>query len=167
VTRAGEVAVTPRRVRRTARLARRLMPPDGDLDQWLRNLSEQRMRPIRAAAGDLSATPGLTGMCVIRDDADYIVVDAAASPARQVMFLCHEVAHLLLGHQGEVASSDLIARATPDLPPGLRTRVLTRHEHSSPEEHAAEELATLLSLEHARRQRAQELRVNAISARLR
>jgi len=167
MTRTREVALTPRRVRQTARLARRLMPPDGDLEGWLHNLGEHRNRPVKATVGDLSGTPGLTGMCLIRDDADYIVVDAAASPARQVMFLCHEVAHLLLGHEGEVASSDLVAQATPDLPPALRARVLTRHAHDNLEEHAAEELATLLTLEHARRQRAHELRANAISARLR
>lgn len=167
MTRAPGVVLTPRRVRQTARLARRLMPADGDLSGWLRNLGEHRNRPIKAAARDLSTTPGLTGMCLIRDDADYIVVDATASPARQVMFLCHEIAHLLLGHEGEVASSDLVAQATPDLPPALRARVVTRHEHNTSEEHAAEELATLLTLEHARRQRAQELRANAISARLR
>jgi len=162
-----ETSLTPRQVRRAARLARRLMPHDGDLNIWLRNLSEHRNRPIKATVGDLSATPGLSGMCVIRDDGDFIILDASASPTRRLVFLCHEVAHLLLGHQGEVASSDLVARATPDLPPGLRSRVVTRHEHDSLEEQAAEELATLLSLEHARRQRAQELRSNAISARLR
>lgn len=165
--RTRETSLTRRQVRQTARLARRLMPPDGDLDIWLRNLSEHRHRPVKATVGDLSGFPGLSGMCVIRDDGDYIILDATASPTRRLVFLCHEVAHLLLGHQGEVASSELVARATPDLPPELRARVVTRHEHNSPEEHAAEELATLLSLEHARRQRAQELRSNAVSARLR
>ena len=167
MTRTREASPTRRQIRKTARLARRLMPRDGDVDVWLRNLSEHRHRPIKATVGDLSGSPGLSGMCVIRDDGDYIILDASASPTRRLVFLCHEVAHLLLGHEGEVASSDFVARATPDLSPGLRTRVVTRHEHDSPEEQAAEELATLLSLEHARRQRAQELRSNAVSARLR
>ena len=158
---------TPRRVRQTARLARRLMPDDGDLDGWLQNLGEHRKRPIRLIVQPLGAGSGLSGMCVVRDEADYIVLDAAATPSRRALVLAHEVAHLLLEHHGEAASSEVVARVAPDLSPGLVSRVLTRHGYDSAEEQDAEELATLLAVEHARRQRAQELKANAVSARLR
>ena len=156
-----------RRVRATARLARRLMPPDGDLDVWLQNLGQHRNRPIRLIVQTLAPGSGLSGMCLVRDDADYVVLDAAASPSRRALVLAHEVAHLLLEHDGEAASSEVVAQVAPDLSPGLISRVLTRDGYNSVDEQDAEELATLLAVEHARRQRAQELRANAVSARLR
>lgn len=158
---------TPRRVRQTARLARRLMPSDGDLDVWLQNLGEHRKRPIRLIIQPLGAGTGLSGMCVVRDDADYIVLDAAGSPSRRALVLAHEVAHLLLEHDGKAATSQVVAQVAPDLSPGLISRVLTRDGYDSFEEQDAEELATLLAVEHARRQRAHELKSNSVSARLR
>lgn len=154
-------------VSKAARRALRVMPKDGDLEQMLSNLGTQRGRPIKVIEHDFGPPGGPSGQWYVMKDRDYIVIDKSASPSRRAVILTHEIAHMVLGHGGEAARSDLIRVVAPDLDPALVERVLHRESYSTDDEAIAEEVATLLAVEHGRRRRAAELRTNPISARLR
>lgn len=157
---------THTKVGKATRAALRLMPKDGDLDQMLQNLAEWRGRPITVVKHHLHEDGLPSGLWLIRKDDDCIMVEADAGPSRQAVILSHEIAHMMLGHEGS-SVPDLVQQATPDLYPSLVERVLRRDSHDSRDESAAEEVATLIAVELRRRQRNAELRVNPVSARLR
>lgn len=144
------------KIRRAVRLARRLMPSDGDLNGMLVNLSRHRSRPLTLIEGPASGSLGRSGLCLVTDEADYILLEPGASPSRRATIICHEVSHLLLGHEGG-SSSELAASLAPDLSPSLVARMLGRHSYVTLEEKEAEVTATLLVTEHVRRQRAVQL----------
>ena len=150
--------------RQAAKQARQLMPADGDLDALVSTVATRRGRPITVLDTELDG--GLTGLWIATPTSDYIVIDQGCTASRRAAVLCHEVAHMLLGHLGAPVSEDL-ATLAPTLRPTLAGRFLTRHGYTEPDEHAAEHLATYLVAEHARRERAAQLRQNPISARLR
>jgi hypothetical protein len=145
-----------RMIRRAVRLAQRLMPSDGDLDGLLANVSRHRGRPLTLLEGSMSRSLGRSGLCLITDDADYILLEPRTSPSRRATIICHEVSHLLLGHEGD-SSSDITTRMAPDLDPSLVARMLARHSYMTLEEEEAEVMATLLVTEHVRRQQAARL----------
>lgn len=153
---------TPERA--AAKQARQLMPPDGNLDGLLSNVAIHRQRQLTVLDTDLGE--GLTGLWIATPGRDYIVIDKACTASRRAAVLCHEIAHMLLGHLGAPIGDDLTTLA-PTLRPSLAARFLTRQGYSEPDEHAAEYLATHLVAEHARRERAAQLRQNTVSARLR
>lgn len=154
------------KVSKAARAALRLMPGDGNLDQLLRNLAQRRGRPITVVERKLHENGLPSGLWVICKDSDCIMVEADAGPSRQAVILSHEIAHMMLGHEGS-SVSDLVRQVTPDLNPALIERVLRRDSHDTCDESDAEEVATLIAVELRRRQRNAELRANPISARLR
>ena len=146
-------ATPRRRIRRTLRLARRLMPSDGDLAGFLHNLSRHRRRPLTLIEDDTSRSLGRSGLCLVTDKADYIFVEPATSPSRRATIICHEISHLLLGHEGD-SLAGVASDLAPDLEPGLVARMLARHSYTSPAEEEAEIMATMLVAEHTRRQHA-------------
>jgi hypothetical protein len=154
-----------RTLRQATRLARQLMPRDGDIDGLVGNLSAHRSRPLTMIDSDLGQD-GPSGLWLATPTKDYIVVDTAGSPSRRAAVICHEVAHILLGHTGDPVAQD-VASLVPNIRPSLAARFLARHGYDEPDEHAAEDLATQLVAEHTRRDRAAQLNQNTISARLR
>lgn len=155
-----------RHVRQAGRLARRLLPADGNLDGLMTNLSRHRGRQVTMVEQDLGQD-GPSGWWVELPSADYVFVDSAGSPSRRAAVICHEVAHMLLGHKGEPVTAEVAALLVPHLRLSLAARILTRHGYCEPDEHAAEDLATQLVAEHARRDRTAQLNRNTVSARLR
>ena len=140
----------PITVGQALRVAYGAMPPSGDLDGMLTALAAWRQRPIVVLDHpfDTGADP-TNGVCVPTEIADYIFVDALTTPTRRAATICHEVAHLLLGHAGDI---DLVRDvAAPDLDPRLIERMLARHSYDSVEENNAETMATRLVAEHRRR----------------
>lgn len=142
-----------RRIRRASRLARRLMPSDGDLTGFLENLGRHRGRPLTLIEDQTPQSLGRSGLCLMTDEADYILVEAAAGPSRRATIICHEVSHLLLGHGGD-SPLDIAEDLAPDLEPGLVARMLARHSYASPAEQEAEVVATMVVAERTRRQQA-------------
>jgi hypothetical protein len=143
------------------------MPKDGNLERLLGNLGAHRGRPIRVVEHDFGPEGGPSGLTYVMRDRDYIVIDKSAGPSRRAVILSHEIAHMLLGHGGASGTSDLVSVVAPDLDPRLVERILHRESYSTDDETAAEEVATVLAVEHGRRVRTAELRANPISARLR
>lgn len=155
-----------RRINRATRAALQLMPEDGDLDQLLQNLAHRRRRPITVVKRNLHESGLPSGLWLICKDRDYIMVEADAGPSRRAVILSHEIAHIMFGHDGS-SVPDLVRQATPDLNPALIERVLHRDSYDTCDESDAEEVATVIAVEHRRRSRNAELRSNPISARLR
>lgn len=140
------------------------MPANGALEGLVSNVAAHRGRALTVLETELG--DGLTGLWIATPTVDYIVIDQGCTASRRAAVLCHEIAHMLLGHLGAPVGEDL-ASLVPTLRPTLVGRFLTRHGYAEPDEHAAEHLATHLMAEHARRERAVELRQNTVSARLR
>ena len=78
------------------------------------------------------------GLLVQFDSADHIILGAVTA---------HEIAHLLLGHRGDLATPDAahgMDAYFPDLDLSEVHRLLKRENHSSLEEYEAEFLGTLI-----------------------
>lgn len=148
----------------TVRATMRLLPDDGNVDRLLANLSEHRGRRVVVIDHPFD-DQGTTGLWIALPDLDLIAVDTSAGPSRRVVIIAHEIAHMMLGHEGPHA--DLGSRVAPDLPPDVVARVLSRDTYDDAEELDAERVATVLAVEQLRRQREAELRATTTSARLR
>ncbi|WP_162907269.1 ImmA/IrrE family metallo-endopeptidase [Allorhizocola rhizosphaerae] len=105
------------------------IPDPWSADAFLAWLAEARRRPIIVVPWKVVG--GITGCWVERETADFLVVDEKATPLHRSHVVCHEAAHMWLGHQGH-AAAELSAQA------GLP------HHYSSEQEQAAETLAALI-----------------------
>lgn len=140
--------MSSRRVTSAARLAKRLMPTDGDMVGLLANLAQHRGREIHVLARDFAGQP-TSGLWISAERADYLVIDDPTTPSRRAAIICHEVAHILLGHRAQAGGAALIAAAAPDLSPELIARAMARHSYATQEEVEAEALATQIATEQA------------------
>jgi hypothetical protein len=127
------------------------MPIDGDLDGLLDALSHERGRRIHLLPQRFTGRP-TSGLWLPTTAADYVVIDDPTTPSRRAAIICHEVAHILLGHSPDITTSDLVAAALPNLSPELVARALARHAYATEDEAEAEELGTLIGAEHWSRQ---------------
>ncbi|QWF78501.1 hypothetical protein HUW46_01897 [Amycolatopsis sp. CA-230715] len=104
-------------------------------------------RPIEVKAADLAGTTP-TGMVVSRRGHDVILHPETATPVHRRHIVAHEIAHLMLGHDGHTVPEDVaeLCRATvaPHLTDGLIRRLLGRTTFAEAGEHDAELAATLL-----------------------
>jgi len=156
-----------RAMRHAVRLARRLMPLDGNLDDFIASIARHRGRPITLVQLDRRPSDDLSGLWLATESADYIIVDPTATPSRRALIVCHEIAHMLLGHRGDLTTSQLLATTAPDLNCALVARVLGRHAYGSADEQAAEEMATVVAAERSQREDTARLHLHTNSARLR
>lgn len=156
-------------LRRSLRRALRMLPVDGDMMGLLSNLSEARRRPIRLLTHEGNPTHP-TGLWVGKPGCDYIIVDAAASPASRTMIIAHEVSHMLLRHTNDATAEipeELLTSVAPRMDPAVAVRVLARHGYGRAVEVEAEEMGTALAAEARRRQRIDHFHADPVSARLR
>lgn len=133
------------------RLALRLMPENGDLGTLVDRIADHRGRPIIV---ETTTGAGLTGQTLALDTVDHIsLLDAPPGQLQQA--LCHELAHLLLGHleQNDEIPFDAKLAELTGIDPAMIRKFLTRHAYDTPQEAAAERLATLLRAESDRRAR--------------
>ena len=144
-----------RTLRRSAASAQRFIPASGDLTEFVEALARSRGRPtvLLGVAFDAEAP---SGVWIVTDKRDYIAYPNDASAARKAAIVCHEVAHMLLGHDpppGTEGLLSLAASAAPTLDPAVAIRLLARHCYASEQEADAEGLGTRLAAELARRER--------------
>lgn len=88
-----------------------------------------------------------SGLWIATGDRDYIVTPENASPARHNAIVCHELAHMLLGHEGSLGMH--AASIAPGIDPAVAARFLGRHAYDNELEHSAETLGTQLAAEVA------------------
>ena len=154
---------TPADLRSAQKLALQLMPDDGNLDVFVDRLAEHRHRPIV-----VQTTTGmsLSGQTLAFDSVDRIsLLDAPPGQLRQA--LCHEIAHLLLGHldHDDLPLDTTLAELT-GIDVATVRRFLTRHAYDTPQEADAERLATSLRSESDRRARKAQQRDDPRADRL-
>ena len=128
-------------------LIRQLMPDDGSIRGLVEAVATHRNRPIDLVEAHLGAR-ATTGFWVVGHDRDYIVHPHGAHTLVSELVICHELAHILLGH------GNRYALGPPEHSPGGSTRLLTRHGFGSIAEANAVRLArhtTKLSLARRRR----------------
>lgn len=141
-----------KQVRDAIRVADAMIPPSGDVEDLLGNLSRMRGREMKILTAPL-ASP-VSGLLITTEKADYVVVGEDASPERQASIVCHEVAHLLLGHDQQeslsagLIESGLLRGLDPEL---VRSVVAGRHAYAHTTEMNAETVATHISIQLRRR----------------
>ena len=93
----------------------------------------------------LEGTDGLSGAWVATDTADYVFVDADASPWHRDHIGLHEISHVLCGH-GTAGSrfGEIAGTLVPSLGDVTVQRVLGRHGGCSRDEQEAELMACLI-----------------------
>jgi len=158
---------------RDFRLARsralRLVPASGVVDDLVTTASRVRNRPVHLLPSDLGPEAP-TGMWISTERAEYIVYPADSSSAERAAVICHELAHMFLGHQPEAQVDQLTQMATtvaPSIHPDVARRFLGRHGYVEKAEVEAERLATVLVTQLARNSESHAVRLDAVSDRLR
>lgn len=143
-----------------------MLPPDGDLVGLVASIAASRERPIVVTR--LSLPPGISGLWDERSpNRDVVVIDdVPMAPSRYAAVLCHELAHIVLGHHGvvEVAPGPALSGTVDD---AIAQRFLKRCAYDDQMERDAENLATALTREHRRRTHDAALKLNRVSSRLR
>ena len=151
------------------RAVSRLIPANGDVDEFVAAVSEERSRRI-AVLGCALPGEGPSGLWVQTSDVDYILHADTVTAEHRETVICHEVAHMVLGHEAREGLVDTTAFA-PSVSPSVAARFLTREGYPDKIESDAEALGTLLAAELVARATT-DLRVAAqaqdnVSARLR
>lgn len=151
--------------RKARRVAARLMPETGDVDEFVQAVARHRGRRIVTMADDLGLDSP-TGYWISTADTEYVVYPEDCTPDQRAVIICHELAHMLLNHQppeGNLHIQDL----APSIDPAVAARFLTRQGFGDVMEADAENMATQLTTELARRADECSLARDNISARLR
>lgn len=109
-----------------------ICPEDGNADSLVSNVQRLLGREIAVVNAPLPV--GLSGIWTSTLDREIIMLDAASSELRRRVALCHEVAHMVLGHGDDESSDDAedeldlgtLSEALPDLDPRLIKQALYR-----------------------------------------
>ena len=121
-----------------------LLPTPWSADEFVRRVAADRNRSILLLTYPLS-TEDPTGFWLSTSAVDYIVVPVNASGGRRDAIICHELAHIVLGHDARPAPDDAgLTALAPNSPPGLVARFLPRAGYDAAIEREAENLATRL-----------------------
>jgi hypothetical protein len=129
--------------RRAAIVAELDFPEPFDLAEFASRLGRQRGRPLRLFPVAF-ATDRPCGRWIATTEADYVYYETGTTPFHATTIALHEIAHLLLGHQGLTAWQELAQWLTPDIDPALVQVILARSAYTRPEERDAETLASLM-----------------------
>lgn len=131
-------------------LVAQALPRDGTVDSLLAALGALRNRPFKFVSAVLTGTT--SGLWLPRDTYDVLIYPQDASPLRRTAILCHELAHILLGHSPALhasISSLTVSSLAPDISPHTTVGYLARTDYTTPEEVAAEKFGTELCVELA------------------
>lgn len=162
-------AKAAQRVRSAVARAMRLMPSSGMVDDLAESLAADQGRPVRMLAEDLGPREP-SGMWIATEKADWIVVPNGVGSAQRTAIICHELAHIPLGHTSTGADGDLdalVSLVAPDLDPAVARRILARYCYADDLEAEAEALGTLLVTKLAHRAERLRMTDDAVSDRLR
>jgi len=158
-----------RAVRATWRAVSTLIPDNGSVDDFVAAVSAQRGRRI-AVLGCSMPDDGPSGYWAPTPDVDYILHADSITAEHREAVVCHEIAHMVLGHEAREGLMDTRAIA-PSISPEVAARFLTREGYSDEIEADAEMLATLIAAELVARadagSRAAAQTQDHVSARLR
>ena len=133
--------------REVSNVAAELTIPDPfDLQAFVDAASAARRKPIELIPLDTEQTTPC-GLLAATDRADYIFYAANTSGLHVEHIVVHEIAHLLMGHQGTTPlamDTTVLNLLMPSLPTEVIRRVLGRTVYAEAEEQQAELLASLV-----------------------
>jgi hypothetical protein len=84
------------------------------------------------------------GLWVGTTQTDHIFHEAGTTPWHRTHIILHEVAHMLLGHDGGGSWRELGRLLAPDVDPALVRLILGRSTYSTAEEQGAEMMASMI-----------------------
>ena len=121
------------------------------LDVFAATVAGRRRRALHILPlPGLDGSDGLSGAWVATDTADYVLIDADASPWHRDLIGLHEISHLLCDHGAEGSGLREIAEnLLPCLSDVTIRRILGRHRYSSSSDEQEAELMACLILERA------------------
>jgi hypothetical protein len=115
------------------------------LDTFAATVEAHRGRPLRVLPlPGLDGSDALSGAWVATDAADYVLIDADASPWHRNLIGLHEIGHILCDHGGAPGLRELAADLLPTLSDATVRRFLGRHGYSREDEQEAELMACLI-----------------------
>ena len=161
--------MTRSRLRREFSAHRRLIPEKGDLDDFIANVGSSRSRNITLLPSPLSGDDP-SGLWIATSKRDYVAYPAAATVTRRAAIICHELAHMLLGHDpqpDEAGLEGLASSFVTHINPSVAARVLHRKHYAHDLEVEAEGLGTLFTLELSKRENMNHSRQDRVYDRLR
>ena len=141
--------------RRSGRELRRILadldvPQSWDRDQLVRRVSERRGRRLHVVPvpGRL-VRAGHFGLWVARTDDDVVLYASETSDQHATHIICHEIAHMALGHDrtardDDTVDRDSLRRAVPGFDESGVRRVFGRSSYSADQEYEAELFATFV-----------------------
>ncbi|QUR68725.1 hypothetical protein [Mycobacterium spongiae] len=136
-------------------IARELpIPVPWDRDRFIQNLATLRGRPIKLIATDtVTLTDSPCGLLLTRDDDDLILHESGTSDYHIDQIVCHEIGHMVLGHNStrgvgadKQREIDMCRKVLPDIDPATVHAVLGRTNYASDQERDAEMFATILMM---------------------
>jgi hypothetical protein len=126
------------------------IPSPFSAEAFCGNVAEARGRAIHLIPWDTTAAVVPCGLWISTVNADYIVYEQAAAGILRQHIVLHELAHLLLGHQGAAQLAGA-AGQFEFLEPDMVDRVLGRTSaYDAREEREAEVLASMVGEQPAR-----------------
>jgi hypothetical protein len=129
--------------RRAAIVAELDFPEPFDLAEFADRLGRRRGRPLRLYPVAFAASKPC-GLWIATTEAAYVYYETGTTPFHATSIALHEIAHLLLGHQGLTAWQELARWLAPDVDPTLVRIILGRSAYTRPQERDAEMLASLM-----------------------
>jgi Zn-dependent peptidase ImmA (M78 family) len=114
------------------------IPRPWNLEHFRLALQARRSRALLLEPAPLPQ--GCTALCVTTEAADLIIYDQALDSRRQLHAIGHQLAHLILGHQGRDDSQSLF----PHLDPALTAKAPMIARYSETDESEADHFAALL-----------------------
>lgn len=132
------------------------IPVPWSRDAFIRKISKLRRRPIVLIPVDTAAlVDSPCGLWLKRDTDDLLIHASGTSDYHIDQIVCHEVGHMVLGHNQTrpdgSGGSELFRELLPDLDPATVRAVLARGEYSDAQEHEAESFASMLMVLAAER----------------
>ncbi|WP_188897504.1 hypothetical protein [Microlunatus endophyticus] len=145
------------------------MPATGLVDDLVRSVSGERGRPIHVVEEDLGPNEP-SGLWVAGEGVDLIVIPTSIGSSQRTAIICHELAHILLGHVPIGADSDLdglVDLVAPHVDAAVAKQMLGRFSYADDLEAEAEAFGTILVTKLADRTRRLRLKGDSVSDRLR
>ncbi len=157
-------------LRRTLRRTKGLIPGDGSLAGLIAGVAEHTGRNLVHVEVELAGS-SVSGAWIPTPNADYLLSPAGAPATRAAVVVCHEIAHIMLGHEPAFhlgGTLEKVQAAMTQVSPSTVQRMLARAGYTDRQERDAEYFATVLNTTLAHRRVAAEWRAaSLISERLR
>jgi hypothetical protein len=149
--------------RRIKKVLDRLPVPDPwDRTRFVAAVAAARGRPITLipmAMHDVIDSP--CGLWLVREDDDVIIHEDATSEYHIDQIVCHEIGHMVLGHDRETPGGgcdSTLGAVLPDIDPDTVRTVLGRSGYGSGPEREAELFASMVMVSATAGRRGQSLR---------